>query len=182
VALQSLSVARGKGTAAVRQDTECPRASPRFEGVPRWQPMSIAIDVFIRFKGSKKALLKVLEDDFLILLDRKQYWFLNYIELGLRQRSEDREYFVGHQFRPYDFVLGSTTYAWSSTRGTVRDAHSAVMDVLAQSLAFRLRTRTMVYSADLGTQRRYRYVRAMKRNKGCVLLNEKTGKPPKGFF
>lgn len=142
--------------------------------------MSIAIDVFIKFKGTKKALLEILEEDFLILLNRKKhYWFLNYIELGLSQRSEDREYFVGHQFRPYNFVLGSTTHLWSSARGTIRDAHSIVMDVLAQSLAFRLRTRTMLYSADLGTQRRYRYVRAMKRNNGCVLLDEKTGKPPK---
>ena len=63
-----------------------------------------------------------------------------------------------------------------------RDAHGIVMDVLAQSLAARLQTRTMVYSADLGEHRRYRYVRAMTRNKGCVLLDEKTGRPPKGLF
>lgn len=145
--------------------------------------MSIAIDVFIKFNGTKKALLEILEEDFLILLNRKKhYWFLNYIEFGLSQRSEDREYFVGHQFRPYNFVLGSATYLWSSARGTIRDAHSIVMDVLAQSLAFRLRSRTMLYSADLGIQRRYRSVRAMKRNKGCVVLDEKTGKPPEGFF
>ena len=144
--------------------------------------MSTTIDVFIRFNGSKKELLKILADDFLILVNRKKYWLFHFIEIGLSQRSEDPDYFVGHQFRPYNFVLGSSTYMWSSYRGTVRRAYSVIMDTLAQSLAVRLQARTMVYSADLGEYCRYRYVRAMKRNKECVLLDERTCKPPKGFF
>jgi hypothetical protein len=144
--------------------------------------MSIGIDVFVRFEGTKKDLLKILADDFLLLVNRKPYWLLNYIEIGLTERRDDPEYFAGRPFRPYNFVLGSSTYAWSSARGTVRDAHGIVMDVLAQALAARLKTRTMVASPDLGEFRRYRYVRPMKRNKGCVVLGEKTARPPQGFF
>src|SRR5664280_1064923 len=78
------------------------------------RPMSTTIDVFIKYKGSKEELLKILADDFLILVNKKKYWFLNFIEIGLSRRQDDPDYFVGHQFRPYNFVLSGTTYMWSS--------------------------------------------------------------------
>ena len=56
------------------------------------------------------------------------------------------------------------------------------MDILAQSLAARLRTRTMICFEDEDTERRYRHVRGMKKNKFAALLDEKTGKPPEGSF
>ena len=135
-----------------------------------------------QFQGLEERALKILADDFLILVNRKKYWLFHFIEIGLSQRSEDPDYFVGHQFRPYNFVLGSSTYMWSSYRGTVRRAYSVIMDTLAQSLAVRLQTRTMTYFRDFEVQRRYRHVRSMKRNKFAALLDEKTGKPPVGFF
>jgi hypothetical protein len=142
--------------------------------------MSTTVDVFIKFKGSKKQLLKILAEDFLILVNGKNCWLFHFIEIGLSQRSEVPDYFVGHPFRPYNFVLGSSTYIGSSCCGTVRRAYSIIMDTLAQMLAVRLEARTMSYFA--GVKRRYRYVRAMKRNKFSVLLDEETGKPPVGFF
>jgi hypothetical protein len=146
------------------------------------RPMSTTIDIFIKHEGSKKQLLKILADDFLILANKKKYWFLNFINLGLYHRRDDPDYFVGHQFRPYNFVLSGTTYMWSSSRGTARDAHSIIMDTLAQTLAIKLRSRTMSYFGDSQDQRRYRHVRPMKRNAFAVLLDEKTGRPPAGFF
>ena len=75
--------------------------------------MSISVDVFIKYKGTKKSLVNILAKDFLILIDQKHYWFLNYIEFGLVHRSDDPGYFMGRSFRPYDFLIGSTTYAWA---------------------------------------------------------------------
>ena len=144
--------------------------------------MSTTIDVFIKFNGPEKQLLKILADDFLILVNKKNYWFLNFIEIGLSHRRDSEDYFTGRQFRPYNFVLFGTTYSGSSDLGTVRDAHSIIMDTLAQALAFRLGTRTMSHYGDSGDLRRYRRVRPMKRNKSAVLVDEKTGKPPVGFF
>ncbi len=144
--------------------------------------MSTGANVFIRSKMPEKELVKILHDDFLVLLERKRHWFLDFIEIGLTHRSESRGSFVGHVFRPYDFLLFSTTYAWSTYRGSVRFAHFVVMDVLAQALAVKLKTRTMVYCPEDGDFRRYRYIRSMKRNDWNLLLDEKTGKPPVGFF
>lgn len=39
--------------------------------------MSVTVDVFIKFRGSKTKLLKILADDFLILAGRKKCWLLN---------------------------------------------------------------------------------------------------------
>jgi hypothetical protein len=56
------------------------------------------------------------------------------------------------------------------------------MDTLAQMLAVRLKTRTMSYCGNDGGLRRYRYVRPTTKNSSTVLLDEKTRKPPKGFY
>lgn len=144
--------------------------------------MGVTVDVFINFKGTRKELLKILADDFLILAGRKKCWFLNYIELGLSHRSDDEEYFVGHRFRPYNYVLWGTRHGWSTNYGTAPYAHCVIMDTIAQMLAIRLKTRTMICIRDFGDYRRYRHVRPMKRNKSCVILDEKTNRPPKDFF
>ncbi len=144
--------------------------------------MSITVDIFIKFNGSKGDLLKILASDFLIRAGRKEYWFFNFIEFGLSSREEDEEYFTGHRFRPYNFVLWGTTHAWSSSFGTARYAHSVIMDTLAQMITVKLNARTMICVRDWGEYRRYHHVRPMKRNKFCTILDEKTKKPPKEFF
>lgn len=48
--------------------------------------MSVTVEVFIKYKGSEKQLLEILADDFLILVNKKKSWFLNYIEIGLSPR------------------------------------------------------------------------------------------------
>jgi hypothetical protein len=40
----------------------------------------------------------------------------------------------------------------------------------------------MTYCGQDGDLRRYRYVRPTKRNDFTVILDEKTRKPPKGFY
>jgi hypothetical protein len=144
--------------------------------------MSITVDVFIKFEGSKANLVKMLAKDFLILVGEKEYWFLGFIEVGLSSRAEDKEYFHGHRFRPYDYVLSGTTYAWSSRLGAVGCAHTTIFDTIAQMLAVKLKTRTMFSISDWGDERRYRCVRPMKRNKFSSVIDEKTGRPPKGLF
>lgn len=144
--------------------------------------MSVTVDVFIRFKGSKAALRRILADDFLIAIGRKKYWFLNYIELGLSHRRDDPEYFGSRKFRPYDFVLWGTTYAGRAGLGTAGEAASVIMDTLAQMLAVRLKTRTMICILDFGMERRYRRVRPTKRNRMAEIVDEDTGRSPKGFF
>ena len=135
--------------------------------------MSITADVFIKFKGSRKKLLQILDKDFRIVLDSDTNWFLGFMEMDVFGRTEKEPC-----FRPYDFVLESEDHAWSSAFGTASDGHLVVMDMLAQTLAAKLKTRTMLFSDELGVQRRYRYVRPMRRNKGCMVLDESTGKPP----
>jgi len=144
--------------------------------------MSVTVDVFIRFKGSKPALRRILADDFLIATEQKKYFFLNYIEVGLSHRRDDPGYFEGREFRPYDFILWGTTYVWSAGLGTAGDAASVIMGTLAQMLAVRLKTRTMVCIRDFGMERRYRCVRPMKRNRMAEIVDENTGQPPKGLF
>ena len=41
----------------------------------------------------------------------------------------------GSGFRPYNFVLWGTVYAWSSSYGTARDSCTVILDTLAQMLA-----------------------------------------------
>jgi hypothetical protein len=144
--------------------------------------MSVTVEVFIKFKGSEKQLLEILADDFLILVNKKKYWFLNYIEIGLSARRYSPDSFTGREFRPYNFVLSGTTYSGSPSMDTARDAHTIIMDTLAQMLAVRLKTRTMSYCGNDGGLRRYRYVRPTTKNSSTVLLDEKTRKPPKGFY
>ena len=143
--------------------------------------MSVTADVFIKYDGSKAELIKILAKDFLILVDKKKYWFLYFIELGLSSRAEDKESFRGPRFRPYNYVLSGTTYAWISSCGTVRYVHTSVFDAIAQMFAVRLKTRTM-FAVDWGDERRYRYIRPMKRNKGSCVIDESTGRPPKDIF
>jgi hypothetical protein len=91
--------------------------------------MSVTVDVFIRFKGSKPALRRILADDFLIATEQKKYFFLNYIEVGLSHRRDDPGYFEGREFRPYDFILWGTTYVWSAGLGTADDGvHTGFWD------------------------------------------------------
>jgi hypothetical protein len=144
--------------------------------------MSITVDVFIKFKGSKASLVKTLAKDLLILVGKKEYWFLGFVEVGLSSRAEDKESFLGPRFRPYDYVLWGTTYSWSSRLGGVGDAHTTVFDVIAQMLAVKLKTRTMFSVPEWGDERRYRCVRPMKRNKFSAVIDEKTGRPPKGLL
>lgn len=144
--------------------------------------MSVTVEVFIKYKGSEKKLLEILADDFLILVNKKKYWFLNYIEIGLSPRRFSPDSFTGRQFQPYNFVLSGTTYSGSPSMDNAREAHTIIMDTLAQTLARRLRTRTMSYCGIDGGLRRYRYVRPTKKNNFTVILDEKTRKPPKGFY
>ena len=145
--------------------------------------MSVTVDVFIKFNGSKAELTKILARDFLIVVGKKQYWFLGFIELGLTSRSEDKEYFSSsRKYRPYDYVLWGTSYLGSSYFGSVVYAHTTIFDTIAQILAGKLKTRTMCSVPDWGDHRQYRYIRRMKRNKLSCVIDEETRKPPKGFL
>jgi len=141
--------------------------------------MSVTVDVFIKFNGSKSELTKILANDFLITLAKKECWFLGFIEFGLTSRAEDRQYFSLSRNRPYDYVLWGTSYLWSSHFGNAVYAHPVIFDSLAQVLAAKLKTRTMYSVPDWGDHRRYRYIRPMKRNKLSCVVDEKTRKPPK---
>ncbi len=141
--------------------------------------VSLSANVFIRYKGTKPALVKILADNFLVRLHPKHDWLMDFIEIHLSRKREWPDAFEGRIFGGYDYVISGTTYLWSSDRGSIRDAFPAVMDALAQGLAWRLKSRTAICWEDGEDLRRYRYV---AKKKGPVLIDEKTRKPPTGLF
>src|SRR5882757_4787181 len=106
--------------------------------------MSITVDVFIKYPASKARLAGYLERELLVFTRQKHYWLLGFIEVGLQSRAEDPDSFVDSRFRPYNYVLYGTSYHWSSQLGSAAYVHTIVLDSIAQVLAARLRTRTMV--------------------------------------
>lgn len=141
--------------------------------------MSISALVYVRYEGSRPGLVKVLADNFLVRIHSKHDWLLDFIEINLSHKRQWPEAFEGRTLGGYDYVISGTTYAWSDDRGSIRDAFPAVMDALAQGLAWRLGSRSAICWEDGSDLRRYRYV---AKKKGPLLIDEKTRKPPKGLF
>jgi len=139
-------------------------------------------DVFVRFSGTKRELRAILSDQFQIRVGGKLVWFLGYIELNLTSRAEAPDYFSGGQFRPYNFALGGTIYPGSNGLGEAGPAHGLIMEVIAQVIAARLKTRTMCYCQEDASCRRYRFAGGAQRKKGIEVIDERTGRAPRYLF
>jgi len=144
--------------------------------------MSTTVDVFLKFNGSRRKLLRFLGRELQIAFGKGDTWLLGFINIEFCSRYDDPDYFRSRHLRGYNFVVGGTSYAWSAQFGTARHVDITIFDAIAQVIAVRLKTRTMITVLDWGVERRYRYIRPMKRNKYSAVIDEKTGKIPKGLF
>lgn len=144
--------------------------------------MSVTADVFIKFDGNKKQLTKILSDRFQLPLRRRDRWLLGYVEMNLTSRQEAPDYFTERELRAYDFALGGKVYAGIAALGKARPAHALIMEVLAQVIAARLKTRTMLRHEMDDSCHFYRPARSSQRKKGIAVIDEKTGRPPKHIF
>lgn len=144
--------------------------------------MSVTADVFIKFDGNKKQLTKILSDRFQLPLRRRDRWLLGYVEMNLTSRQEAPDYFTERELRAYDFALGGTVYVRSSELGEAYAAHQLIMEVLAQVIAARLKTWTMLRHEMDDSCHFYRPANANQRKKGIAVIDAKTGKPPKHIF
>ncbi len=50
--------------------------------------MSLSANVYVRYKGSRPALVKVLADNFHVRIHTKHYWLLDFIEINLSHKRE----------------------------------------------------------------------------------------------
>ncbi len=93
--------------------------------------------------------------------------------MNLTSRQEAPDYFTGREFRRYDFALGGTVYAGSAELSEVSPAHALIMEVLAQVIAARLKTRTTSRCELDSSCHFYRPTPVTKRKKGIAVIDER---------